>query len=75
MQCDRALVECVQNCPKEIKREPSSYNFWAALLHCAYYVTVDLRHRAYQPNLPTEEDPQKKGHLQGLTYPLPFVAF
>jgi hypothetical protein len=59
MQCDRALVEWVQNYPKEIKWDPSSYNFWAALLHCAYYVIVGLRHRAYLPNLPSEGDPQK----------------
>ncbi len=74
-QCDKALVEWVQNCPKEIKWEQSRYNFWAALLHCAYYVTVGLRHRAYLPELPSGEDSQKKVYHKGHTYPLPLIAF
>jgi hypothetical protein len=74
-QCDRALVEWLQNCPKEIKWERSGCGFWAALLHCAYYVTVGLRHRAYLPELPLEEESQKKGYLRGHISPLPFIAF
>lgn len=51
-QCDMALAEWFQNCPMEIRWDPSRYNFWSAYLHCMYQTTICLLHRAHLPPAP-----------------------
>lgn len=51
-QCDMALADWIQSCPKVIKWDPSRYNFWSAYLHCLYQTTVCLLHRAHLPPAP-----------------------
>lgn len=52
-QCDMALADWIRKCPRELKWDPSRYNFWSAYLHSIYQTTICLLHRAHLPPAPS----------------------
>jgi len=52
-QCDMALADWLQNCPREMRWDPSKYDFWSAYLHCNFQTTICLLHRAHLPPAPS----------------------
>lgn len=60
-ECDMALAEWLQDCPKEMRWEVSRHHFWSALLHSTYHTTYCLLHRTHLPDLP---HPQQREEMQ-----------
>lgn len=67
-QCDMALAELLENCPEALKWNPSTYNFWSALLHCFHFTTTCLLHRAYLPAVPSRSG--KNGTQDPINIPI-----
>ncbi|TGO82525.1 hypothetical protein BPOR_0812g00020 [Botrytis porri] len=55
-QCDQALNEWLQNCPRQIRWNPSNNNFWASYLHSIYHTTRCLLYRAYLPSVKSSSE-------------------
>ena len=45
MQFEKALLGWWKACPRELRWEEASYNFWSASLHCGYKAALSLVHR------------------------------
>ncbi|KAI9795029.1 MAG: Transcriptional activator of fatty acid utilization [Peltula sp. TS41687] len=72
---DMALADWLQNCPKEMRWEPSRHCFWAAILHSNYYTTLCLLHRAHMPGATTNLATQHNGFSDDTVYPSTTIAF
>ncbi|KAE9368145.1 hypothetical protein N431DRAFT_414386 [Stipitochalara longipes BDJ] len=44
VQFEKALLGWSNSCPKELKWEEASYNFWSASLYCSYKAALSLVH-------------------------------
>lgn len=52
-RCDMALGDWLENCPQDLRWDPSNYDFWSAYLHCVYHTICCTLHRAYLPSSPS----------------------
>ncbi|APA08928.1 hypothetical protein sscle_04g036980 [Sclerotinia sclerotiorum 1980 UF-70] len=59
--CDQALNEWLQNCPRQIRWNPSSNNnFWSSYLCLVYHTTRCLLYRAYLPSVKSSSELREK---------------
>ncbi|KAJ8059031.1 hypothetical protein OCU04_012011 [Sclerotinia nivalis] len=60
-KCDQALNEWLQNCPRQIRWNPSNKNsFWSSYLYLIYHTTRCLLYRAYLPSVKSSSELQEK---------------
>ncbi|KAF8861497.1 hypothetical protein BDZ45DRAFT_257782 [Acephala macrosclerotiorum] len=61
-RCDMALGDWLENCPQDLRWDPSNYDFWSAYLHCVYHTTCCTLHRAYLPSSPSHSTRTSLSH-------------
>ncbi|KAK6604217.1 cutinase transcription factor 1 alpha [Botrytis cinerea] len=59
-QCDQALNEWFQNCPRQIRWNSSNNNFWSSYLYSIYHTTRCLLYRAYLPSVKSSSELHEK---------------
>jgi hypothetical protein len=62
---EMALLGWLKACPKELRWDEASYNFWSASLHCSYKATISLLHGEDLPALPIGGDAEMRQPFEG----------
>ncbi|KAE9380146.1 hypothetical protein N431DRAFT_361501 [Stipitochalara longipes BDJ] len=48
-QCDQALIDWLDSCPRKVRWVEGRYEFWSTYLHCIFQTASCLLYRAYLP--------------------------